>query len=599
MPVQAVSAKFGLHVALWRRWFVLVAILTLVTAAAAACVDEIPEQSSAPTREVAPPSLRFVEDAEAAGLVYLQHQARTPGDCLFDNVSRESEAERSGTLCDAERMTGAAAAGDYNGDGAIDLLVTRLDGHDLLFRNRGDGTFDDVSGETGLERWNLQSNGAVWGDIDNDGDLDLFVTTVGDTRHYLFINENGRFSEQGMERGIAVATGDRRIGFSASFGDYDLDGFLDLHVTEWRPSQLVGDAVAGVRLLRNRGLDAPGHFEDVTVAAGVEMTGVVSQTQRDLTEGTFAFGSTFVDLDGDGWPELAVASDFGTSRLFWNNGDGTFSDGTLDARVGTAQNAMGSTFGDYDADGDLDWFVTSVFSFSSGSPAGAEQGTRDGNRLFRNEGERRFTDATDDADVRNGSWGWGAAFFDADNDGDLDLTMTNGMEMMPGFDADGTRYWENDGSGRFSSRSTEVGLDDIEDGKGLLVFDADQDGDLDVFVVNNASEPLFYRNRTASLGGWLRVSLEGTVSNRQGLGARVSVFASDLPEQIREVGVSSHFLGQSEDTLHFGLGESRRADVIVRWPASGLVATLTDVPANAWIRITEGESGYELIRTQR
>ena len=566
-----------------------------------ACDDSIPSVSEAPDASATASQTVtiFREDTDAAGLSYLQHQAREPGNCLFDNITRPTEAERRGALCDAERMTGGAAAGDFNNDGAIDLIVTRLDGHDLLFRNRGDGRFDEVSGRVGLDRWNLASNGAVWGDIDNDGDLDLYITTVGDTRHYLFVNEDGVFVEQGVERGASLETGDRRIGFSAAFGDYDLDGYLDLHVTEWRPSQLVGEAATGVRLLRNLGAEAPGHFEDVTDAAGVSMMGVASQTQADLTVGTFAFGSTFVDLDQDGWPELAVASDFGTSRLFWNNGDGTFSDGTLDARVGTAQNAMGTTFGDFDADGDLDWFVTSVFSFSSGSPGGAAEGTKNGNRLFRNDGERRFTDVTTDAGVRNGSWGWGAAFFDADNDGDLDLTMTNGMEMMPGFDADATRYWQNDATGVFQGRSTEVGLDDIEDGKGLLVFDADADGDLDLFVVNNASTPLFYRNQSRDAGAWLRVSLVGTTSNRQGIGARVSVFADDLPEQIREAGVSTHFLGQSEDALHFGLGTSESADIVIRWPASGLVATLNDVPANSQIRVTEGESGYELITPLR
>ena len=591
MPV--VSVKPALRVA------ALIAVSCAVLVLFAACADEIPEQPAAEVRVVEPPATRFMEDTEAAGLIYVQHEARTPGECLFDNISRETEAERSGTLCDAERMTGGAAAGDFDGDGATDLLVTRLDGHDLLFRNRGDGTFEEVSGSAGLRQWNLQTNGAAWGDVDNDGDLDLFVTTVGDTRHYLFINEGGVFSEAGLERGAAVDTGDRRIGFSASFGDYDLDGFLDLHVTEWRPSQLVGDAVAGVRLLRNLGADSPGYFEDVTDAAGVQMQGVVSQTQAQLTEGTFAFGSTFVDLDGDGWPELAVASDFGTSRLFWNNGDGTFRDGTLAAEVGTAQNAMGTTFGDFDADGDLDWFVTSIYSFQRGSPGGEEEGTKDGNRLFRNDGGRRFTDATDDADVRDGSWGWGAAFFDADNDGDLDLTMTNGMEMMPGYAADAMRYWENDGRGRFRRMSTVAGLDDIEDGKGLLVFDADLDGDLDVFVVNNASEPRFYRNESRAAGRWLRISLEGTNSNRQGLGARVSVFAAGLPEQIREMGVSSHFLGQSESALHFGLREAATADIVIRWPASGYVTTLNDVPADSWIQVTEGESGFEDITPQR
>ena len=572
----------------------LLALVALV--AASACSDDIPSTPDAGVRQVSPPQTVFDDATERSGLSYVQHEKNEPGTCLFDNVSRATEQERAGTLCDAERMTGGAAAADFDGDGAIDLLVTRLDAPDLLFRNLGDGTFEDVAAEVGLDEWALASNGAAWGDVDNDGDLDLFITTVGDTRHYLFINEDGVFSEQGLERGAAVDMGDRRIGFSATFGDYNLDGYLDLHVTEWRPSQLVGEAIAGVRLLRNRGADAPGHFEDVTDAAGVQMEGVVSQTQQDLTEGTFAFGSTFVDLDGDGWPELAVASDFGTSRLFWNNGDGTFSDGTLHARVGTAQNAMGTTFGDYDLDGDLDWFVTSVFSFRSGSPGAAEEGLKNGNRLFRNDGDRRFTDATDQAGVRNGSWGWGAAFFDADNDGDLDLTMTNGMEMMTGYDADETRYWENNGAGRFASRGADVGLDDIGDGKGLLVFDADADGDLDVFIINNASQPVFYENRSVAAGAWLRVSLEGTTSNRQGLGAHVTVNAAGLREQVREVGVSSHFLGQSEDTLHFGLADAATADILIRWPASGLVTTLNEVPANTWIRIVEGQPGYEVVR---
>ncbi len=581
------------------RIIALAAALALCAAFASACHDRIPEADDTDARLVETDGLFFVDATERSGLLYLQHDKNPPGSCLFDNISRPTQSEQQGTLCDAERMTGGAAAADFDGDGAIDLIVTRLDAPDLLFRNNGNGTFVDVSHDVGLDQWQLPSNGAAWGDIDNDGDLDLFITTVGDTRHYLFVNDNGTFSEQGVQRGVALDTGHRRIGFSAAFGDYDRDGFLDLHVTEWRPSQLVGDAVAGVRLLRNRGHQAPGFFDDVTDAAGVQMDGVVSQTQADLTVGTFAFGSTFVDLDADGWPELAVASDFGTSRLFWNNRDGTFSDGTLDARVGTAQNAMGTTFGDYDLDGDLDWFVTSVFSFSSGSPGAAAEGTKDGNRLFRNDGNRTFTDATDDAGVRNGSWGWGAAFFDADNDGDLDLTMTNGMEMMPGFDADTTRFWQNDGDGRFSSRSIEVGLDDIQDGKGLLVFDADNDGDLDIFVVNNASQPLFYRNDSPNPGAWLRVSLTGDQTNRQGLGARVSVFGPNLAEQIREAGVSSHFLGQSEDTLHFGLGDAASADIVVRWPVSGLVNTISDVPANSWIRIVEGQPGYELVSSPR
>ena len=544
---------------------------------------------SAPSAE---PATRFVEVTERAGLDFVQHAVRPRGECMFDDI----QLEERGTFCDAERMTGGAAAGDFDGDGYVDLVITRLDDHDLLLRNRGDGTFDDVSRDWGLDEFREASNGAVWGDIDNDGDLDLFITAVGGLRHWLFVNEGGRgFVEQAVERGAALDTGDRRIGFSASFGDYDGDGWLDLHVTEWRPSQLVGEAATGVRLLRNRGADAPGYFEDATMRAGVTMVGVRSQTQDVLTEGTFAFASGFVDLDGDGLLDLTVASDFGTTRLFWNEGDGTFSDGTVAAWVGTAQNAMGLTFGDYDLDGDFDWFVTSVFQTSGGSPGTEGPGARDGNRLYRNEGERRFSDRTDAAGVRNGGWGWGAAFFDAENDGDLDLVMTNGMEMMPGHNADSMRYWENDGAGRFAGRSTEAGLDDQGDGKGLLTLDLENDGDLDVLVLNNGAAPLLFRNDSVGGGNWLRVSTEGVRSNRGGEGAVVTVRAAGMAAQVRQVGAASHFLGQSDARLHFGVGSAERVDVEVWWPASGIVSRYENLPANSWILVREGEAGYEVL----
>lgn len=538
------------------------------------------------------PATRFVEVTERAGLDFVQHAVRPPGECMFDDI----QSEAAGTFCDAERMTGGAAAGDFDGDGYVDLVITRLDDYDLLLRNRGDGTFDDVSRAWGLERFREATNGAVWGDIDNDGDLDLFVTAVGGVRHWLFVNEGERgFVEAALERGAALDTGDRRIGFSASFGDYDGDGWLDLHITEWRPSQLVGEGATGVRLLRNRGAAAPGWFTDVTMQAGVNMVGVRSQTQDILTEGTFAFASGFVDLDGDGLLDLTVASDFGTTRLFWNNGDGTFSDGTVEAWVGTAQNAMGLTFGDYDLDGDFDWFVTSIFQRSSGSPGTEGPGLRDGNRLYRNEGGRRFADDTDAAGVRNGGWGWGAAFFDAENDGDLDLVMTNGMEMMPGHDADSMRYWENDGAGVFAGRSTAAGLDDQGDGKGLLVLDLENDGDLDILVLNNGARPLLFRNESAAAGNWLRVSTEGVQSNRGGAGARVTVHAAGMPPQVRQVGAASHFLGQSDPRLHFGLGAASRAVVEVYWPASGVRSRYEDVPANSWIRVREGATKVEFL----
>ncbi len=519
---------------------------------------------------------RFVDVTEAAGLTYTQHEPRRGENCIFTDAV--------GPFCEPERMSGGAAVGDIDQDGDLDLYVTRLDRPDLLFRNRGDGTFEDATAEAGLDQLNVQSNGALFSDLDNDGDQDLYVTVLGragdapNNRHYLLINDGqGRFTEEAARRGAAVRSPREHRMYSASVGDYDRDGWLDIHTNEWTMK-----ARSHTRLLRNLGPEAPGHFADVTRLAGVNLDGV------------WAFASTFTDLDDDGWLDLAVAADFGTSRLYWNNGDGTFRDGTAEAGVGTDENGMGSTFGDYDGDGDLDWFVTSI-----DDPVDTCQ-TEDcnwgisGNRLYRNEGERRFSDATDEAGVRNGFWGWGAAFFDCDNDGDLDLVMTNGArfpdhDMELAFNNDPIRLWENDGTGVMTEVSAEVGLTDTGSGKGLLVFDYDNDGDLDLFIVNNADVPRLYRNDGGNANQWLRVRAIGTTSNRDGIGVKVIVQTTlEAPAQVREIGTSTHFLGQSERVAHFGLGahDAPLAKVSIAWPG-GHMQVFQDLPTNSTITITE------------
>ena len=533
--------------------------------------------------------LQFTDVTEAAGLLHVQQTPNALGNCLLVD----------GEFCEPERMSGGAAAADYDNDGAVDLYVTRLDAPDIPYHNRGDGTFEDRTAAAGLAEFDLRSNGAGWADIDNDGDQDLYVTTIADTRFYLFINDGaGRFSEEAIPRGAAVESDEPHVGYSVAFGDYDRDGWLDIHTTEWRPPRVASaGAQSHNRLLRNLGASSPGRFEDVTEAAGVSMDGPVSFFGGTRT---FAFASAFVDFDGDAWPDLAIAADFGNSRLFWNNGDGTFSDGTDAAGVGTDENGMGSTFGDYDGDGDLDWFVTSIFDPAETCETTTCNWGYSGNRLYRNDGDRQFSDATDSAGVRDGYWGWGTVFFDADNDGDLDLTMTNGFVHLVSespFEADPMRYWENDGTGRMRERSAEVGIVELGDGKGLLTFDYDGDGDLYLLVVNNSSAPRLYRNDGGNANGWLRVRVIGDESNRDGIGARVTVRPSlRAPSQLREIGARSHFLGQSELTEHFGLGTGRGAvaEVRVEWPASGSVTVLHDVPANSTIVVREGQAGFEI-----
>jgi hypothetical protein len=289
--------------------------------------------------------------------------------------------------------------------------------------------------------------------------------------------------------------------------------------------------------------------------------------------GTFALSSRFADLDGDGWPDLLVAGDYGTSRLFWNEGDGTFSDGTIAAGVGTEEHGTGSAVGDYDGDGFLDWFVTSIFDpCDPADPSCSAGGT--GNRLYRNEGDGTFSDQTDSAGVRDGFFGAGAAFYDLENDGDLDLVMTNGdltaAAPSPGA-SDPTRVWENDGAGGMTEVSEQVGMTYDGAGRGLLTFDYDDDGDLDLFVVNNSDYPVLYRNESGNQNGWLRVETRGTDSNRDGIGAVVTLWTEQgAAPQVREIEAGSHFLGQSETTAHFGTGPGSAPVYLVEvyWPAT-------------------------------
>ncbi len=472
-------------------------------------------------------------------------------------------------------MTGGVAADDFDGDGLTDLVFTRLNDVDILYRNLGNGTFEPRTQAAGFTMPTL-TNGVVSGDIDNDGDKDLYMTTTTGTANHLYLNDgNGVFTDAGPGRVAALANGIRRTGQGATFGDYDRDGYLDLMTADW--GNPVADSQS--RLLRNVGASQPGHFEDVTSAAGLD----VYRTDR-----SYRFSPRFVDLDRDGALDMAIASDFGTSQLFWNNGDGTFTDGTLAAGVGTDHNGMGSTFGDYDGDGDLDWFITNITADPNLPPTGFGGW----NRLYRNDGNRQFTDVTAEAGVRDSRWSWGTTFFDYDNDGDLDLIATNGFTAA-GWVDDRTFLWQNN-NGVFTDVSEVSGITDTLQGRGLVHLDYDNDGDLDVVIVNNEAAPILYRNDGGNANGFLRVKLEGRLSNRDGIGAFITVTPDlDNPEMqmVWEVDGGSSFLSQNERIAHFGLGDGNAmVDLVtIEWP-SGLVQHQYDVPANQTITLVERRS---------
>jgi hypothetical protein len=486
-----------------------------------------------------------------------------------------------------EPMSGGVAAADFNGDGLIDLFFTRVDAPDVMYRNTGQA-FVDMSAEAGFTQ-TLPTSGAAAADIDNDGDQDLYVTATLHNRFYMYINDGtGHFTEQAVERGAAV-TGEgsvNRRGMGVAFGDYDSDGFLDLLTSDHsRPM-----ATSGSRLLRNLGAANPGHFEDVTQAAGLD----VYRQPLHVQNVAYRFQPQFSDLDRDGHADIVFTGDDRTSQLFWNNGDGTFSDGTLAAKVGTDKTGMGSAVGDYNRDGNLDWFVTAIFD----TPF---VGVNPGNRLYRNNGDRTFTDVTTAAGVRNSgsaneiSWGWGTVFLDYDNDGFQDLAMTNGWVAL-GYGGDDTTLKRNNGDGTFTDVSVASGITDTGQGRGLLRIDYDADGDQDILIANYGTAPILYRNDGGSEAAWLRVKTEGTISNRDGIGTVIKVVPDNNHAelfQVWEVGTGDSYLSQSELTAHFGLGNfAGSVDLVeVLWPASGIVQRFVDVPINETLLVKEQLAG--------
>lgn len=493
---------------------------------------------------------------------------------------------------DAISMTGGAAAGDFDNDGWPDLFVTRYWNTPLLYRNNHDGTFADVTASafpTGIIA--DKSNGASWADVNNDGHLDLYVTSVfNNGANRLYINDGaGHFSDQSVARGVNL--GGVPLAFmSASFGDYDNDGYLDMYVGEWRPvSNGNLTEQPRTRLLHNRGAAQPGYFLDVTAVSGTAMTPLTGSPPYY----SHSFTPRFADFDRDGRPDLVVASDFNTTKLFWNKGDGTFSDGSTAIASSRGASDMGLAIGDYDGNGLLDWFTTDICA-SNGSGG---CGTPSGDRLFLNYGNRVFLESSSFAGVRDAGWGWGTEMFDYDNDRDLDLVATNGYYTYdPAYETDQMRLWRNNGQGplltTFTNVASSTGMTDTSQGRGLLKFDYDRDGDLDLFIVNNFQAPVLYRNDGGNENDWLQIETVGTISNTEGVGAFITV-TPDLTQPnkklVHEISRSSSFLSQSEPLAHFGLGTD--ADLIdlirIEWPASGIVQELRNVAPNQLLSIVE------------
>ena len=535
---------------------------------------------------------RFVNVAQSAGL-------RAP--VVYGSAGRADYV--------LEAMGCGAAFLDYDNDGWLDILV--LTGRRLqstpagaiirLYRNNRDGTFSDVSEKSGLGR-SVWATGITVGDYDNDGFDDVFITCWG--QNLLFHNNgNGTFTDMTEKAGL-THTG-TRYGTGCTWIDYDRDGRLDLfvaHYTVFEQDRIpprgkdpgcnyngvpifcgpAGLPQESCRLYHNNG---DGTFSDVSAKSGISSV-----------KAGYALTAAATDFDGDGWPDIYVACDTSPSLFFRNNHDGTFTEEGLERGVslsedGQEQVGMGLGIGDFDGDGYLDILKTHFRG--------------DTEVLYRNNGKGYFRDMTLRAGlgVETRFVGWGAAITDLDNDGLPDIFFSTGMvypeveQKVP--DAPYRTpnvVFRNLGGGKFEELLEEAGrgIAEAHSSRGAAFGDFDNDGDVDILVVNMNEPPSLLRNDVSGADHWLKVLLVGTASNRSAIGAQVVVSFGER-KQAQAVLAQSSYLSVNDRRLHFGLGGATTANVEIRWPNGGH-ENVADVAADRLVVIREGSG---VVRTER
>jgi len=489
---------------------------------------------------------------------------------------------------------------DYDNDGWMDIFVlsgTRLEGApegatNRLYKNNRDGTFADETEKAGLHDvgW---ACGVCVGDYNNDGNEDLFITYYGQNKLYRN-NGDGTFTNVTKEAGLLGDT--TRWGAGCTFVDYNRDGHLDLFISNYlqfdvkrvpKPGENVNCTWKGIpvecgprglprgvhSLYRNNG---NGTFTDVSVAAGI-----VSH------RGSYGMTVVAADLDEDGWPDIYVACDSTPSLLFMNNHDGTFREegvvrGVALSEDGQEQAGMGIGIGDYDLDGHIDLFKTHF--------------AEDTNGLYHNDGKANFEDVTRIAKigVETRFICWGAGIVDLDNDGHPDIFYVSGSvypsleKRLPQYPNKNPRtLFRNLGNGTFEELITEAGpaIAETHSSRGCAFGDFDNDGDLDILIVNLNEPPSLLRNDIKGTHHWLKLKLIGTKSNRSAIGAR-AVIHYGKKVQVQEVLSQSSYYSVNDSRLHFGLGPEKTADISIRWP-SGLKEELKAVVADQLIVVKE------------
>ena len=532
-------------------------------------------------------NLSVAEAAAAAGAFGDQ-----PPIFIDATASAGVDFRHGGTAANHRDFGGGVIVFDFDGDGLDDIYAPNTNGANALYRNIGDGTFAEMAAAAGVDDPAGFGIGGCAADYDNDGDQDLYLSNYGASR--LFRNNGDRtFADvTGEVLGIPSET---YWEMGCAWGDYDRDGFVDLIVVRYfngdEPVMVVTEGaftvVGGLELYHNDGGAA---FARTTHLLGDGPSGADGKKPGEVGNvlGT-GFQPGWFDYDNDGDPDLYVVNDLGhkvQGNVMWRNdgpadgGGWTFVD--ISEESGTDANMFGMALavGDYDLDGYLDFFITNIGE----------------NVLFRNNGDGlTFEDAAARVGVRKGDLGvtervaWGTVFFDYDNDADEDLYVVSGFLKESGQALRRQQpnlLLRNEGDGTFADLSPVSGADDAGLGRGVAYLDFNQDGCLDLFLSNYGQRAKLLKNACDSGGAWLAIRLVGTASNRDGIGARVTLEAGGVT-QIREVSAGASQMSQNTMAVHFGLGEAVQADTVtIRWP-SGKVQTLTDVPADQRLIVTE------------
>lgn len=476
-------------------------------------------------------------------------------------------------------LTGGSATADLNGDCLPDIIAV-LGERVVRMMAKTDGTYQNTTLLNGLY------SGPNMVDLDNDGDLDLFVSGLKNTNSVILRNDGtGSFSAWGESTGLESGLYNT---FGAAFADIDRDGDLDAFIGHW---DLSTPTVPNHLWLN----DGTGHFSAADSSWGIS-------TYYAGKGNDFSFTPNFVDINNDGWPDLLSTEDFGRSKVFINQNGLSFSNIT-NSNVITDENGMGAAIADYNGDGHPDWFVSSII----GVRGIVTNFGVTGNRLYTNDGTGHFTDTTDNAGVRNGGWGWGSCAADFNNDGLTDILQVNGYgdfpfslltnilpasflaifeELLQQFLDVPARLFIATAPGKFTESATSFGIDDDGEAKGISCFDADRDGDIDVFIVDHAGNTkLFRNNAVGQLGNnFMSFRLWQRDANVNALGATIAITAGGIT-QVKQIQHYNNYLSQNTLDAHFGLGTNTTASkVVVTWP-DRTKSTYLNVPAGKILTI--------------